>query len=145
MFPVLTENRHLVCVNGWTRLGVLADLSFTFDPDGQKRPRLDWGMHLVWIDNEHAEDRGVAMPEDRGAPARPGEGQGDRRGAVEGQARAARALLRPVLVRARGRRPGDDALHERGSACPAAQRRGSRRAGAVPVRSAKRATPRRKK
>jgi hypothetical protein len=62
MFPVLPENRHLVCVNGWTRLGVLADLSFTFDPNEQKRPRLDWGMHLVWIDNEHAADRGVAMP-----------------------------------------------------------------------------------
>lgn len=62
MFPVLTENRHLVCVNGWTRLGVLADLSFTFDANDQKRARLDWGMHLVWIVNEHAEDRGIAMP-----------------------------------------------------------------------------------
>jgi poly-gamma-glutamate synthesis protein (capsule biosynthesis protein) len=62
MFPVLTENRHLVCVNGWTRLGVLADLSFTFDVTGGKRPRLEWGTHLVWIDNEHAEDRTVAMP-----------------------------------------------------------------------------------
>ena len=59
MFPVLTENRHLVCVNGWTRLGVLADLSFTFDG---KQARLDWGMHLLWIDNEHATDRTLAMP-----------------------------------------------------------------------------------
>lgn len=61
MFPVLTENRHLVCVNGWTRLGVLADLSFSFEA-GSPRARLDWGMHLLWIDNEHAEDRTVAMP-----------------------------------------------------------------------------------
>ena len=59
MFPVLTENRHLVCVNGWTRLGVLADLSFTFEG---KQTRLEWGMHLVWIDNEHAVDRAIAMP-----------------------------------------------------------------------------------
>ena len=59
MFPVLPENRHLVCVNGWTRLGVLADLSFTFDA---KETRLDWGMHLVWIDNEHAEARALALP-----------------------------------------------------------------------------------
>ena len=59
MFPVLTENRHLVCVNGWTRLGVLADLSFTF---GEKGARLDWGMHLLWIDNEHAEDHAVVVP-----------------------------------------------------------------------------------
>ncbi len=61
MFPVLPENRHLVCVNGWTRLGVLADLTFTFDAT-VRRPRLDWGTHLVWIDNEHAEDRNVATP-----------------------------------------------------------------------------------
>lgn len=59
MFPVLPENRRLVCVNGWTRLGVLADLSFDF---GEKRPRLDWGTHLVWIENEHADDRTVAVP-----------------------------------------------------------------------------------
>ena len=70
MFPVLPENRRLVCVNGWTRLGVLADLSFTFDSSPaaspgaspSKRPRLEWGTHLVWIDNEHAEDRNVATP-----------------------------------------------------------------------------------
>lgn len=66
MFPVLPENRHLVCVNGWTRLGVLADLAFTFDasapPAIARRPRLDWGTHLVWIDNEHAEDRHLATP-----------------------------------------------------------------------------------
>ena len=62
MFPVLPENRHLVCVNGWTRLGVLADFSFTFDPARSGRPHLDWGMHLLWIDNEHAVDRTIATP-----------------------------------------------------------------------------------
>ena len=59
MFPVLPEDRHLVCVNGWTRLGVLADFSFDFDPRGL---RLDWGMHLLWIDNEHAQDHSLTMP-----------------------------------------------------------------------------------
>lgn len=62
MFPVLPENRHLVCVNGWTRLGVLADLAFSFDDGADKRARLDWGTHLVWIDNEHAVDRTATMP-----------------------------------------------------------------------------------
>lgn len=61
MFPVLPENRHLVCVNGWTRLGVLADLAFRFD-EGHPHTRLDWGVHLVWIDNEHADDREVVTP-----------------------------------------------------------------------------------
>jgi len=59
MFPVLRENRRLVCVNGWTRLGVIADLGFRFDGP---TPRLDWGLHLTWVDNEHAEDKTVAVP-----------------------------------------------------------------------------------
>ncbi len=59
MFPVLRENRRLVCVNGWTRLGVLADLSFSFAADG---PRLDWSYHLLWTENEHAEDRTARVP-----------------------------------------------------------------------------------
>lgn len=54
MFPVLRENRRLVCVNGWTRLGVLADLSFDL---AGTTPRLHWGFHLVWNENTHAEDR----------------------------------------------------------------------------------------
>ncbi|MBX3232923.1 MAG: CapA family protein [Labilithrix sp.] len=54
MFPVLRENRRLVCVNGWTRLGVIADL--TFDLSGAA-PRLDWGFHLTWTENSHADDR----------------------------------------------------------------------------------------
>jgi poly-gamma-glutamate synthesis protein (capsule biosynthesis protein) len=62
MFPVLQENRHLVCVNGWTRLGVLADLSFSFDASRGPRAQVDWGVHLLWIDNEHAADRGLATP-----------------------------------------------------------------------------------
>jgi hypothetical protein len=53
MFPVLRENRRLVCVNGWTRLGVLADLAFDF----KGAPKLDWSYHLVWTENEHAEDK----------------------------------------------------------------------------------------
>src|SRR6185295_16851680 len=59
MFPVLREDRHLVCVNAWTRLGVLADLAFTFEGTGV---RLDWGTHLVWVENEHALDRAAASP-----------------------------------------------------------------------------------
>lgn len=59
MFPVLPENRRLVCVNAWTRLGMIADLAFTFDDEAR---RTEWGYHLVWTENEHARDRGVAVP-----------------------------------------------------------------------------------
>jgi poly-gamma-glutamate synthesis protein (capsule biosynthesis protein) len=59
MFPVMPDNRRLVCVNGWTRLGVLADLAFKFD---KGTTTLEWHSHLVWVDNEHADDRNVMVP-----------------------------------------------------------------------------------
>jgi poly-gamma-glutamate synthesis protein (capsule biosynthesis protein) len=58
MFPVLRENRRLVCVNGWTRLGVLADLAFDFG-SREAGAHLSWGFHLLWTDNEHAIDKAV--------------------------------------------------------------------------------------
>jgi poly-gamma-glutamate capsule biosynthesis protein CapA/YwtB (metallophosphatase superfamily) len=58
-----------ISLNAWTRLGVLADLRWTFAPDAPNaadgkdaRPRLDWGYHLVWIENEHALHHDLAMP-----------------------------------------------------------------------------------
>lgn len=60
MFPVLRTNRRLVCVNGWTRLGVLADLKFDWAEGGA--PKLDWGFHLIWNDNEHADDHTNKSP-----------------------------------------------------------------------------------
>ena len=39
---------------------VLADLSFSFPTAGETR--LDWGMHLLWIENEHATAKNVAVP-----------------------------------------------------------------------------------
>jgi poly-gamma-glutamate synthesis protein (capsule biosynthesis protein) len=141
MFPVLTENRHLVCVNGWTRLGVLADLSFTFDPNGQKRPRLDWGTHLVWIDNEHAEDRGVAMPKIEARLLDPSKDKAivdalskDKRGPL--------ALFSdPCWFEATGA-PRDERCSSAAGAVSSTETAG---AGAVPIRAAKRAAPRRKK
>jgi poly-gamma-glutamate synthesis protein (capsule biosynthesis protein) len=59
MFPVLRDNRRLVCVNGWTRLGVIADLGFRFDTTP---PRLDWNVHLTWMDNEHVEHKDAVVP-----------------------------------------------------------------------------------
>jgi hypothetical protein len=60
MFPVLRENRRLVCVNGWTRMGVLADLAFEFP--AKDATKLEWGFHLTWTENEHANDHAVAVP-----------------------------------------------------------------------------------
>jgi len=59
MPAVSAENRRLVCVNGWTRLGMIADLAFRFDGPSAE---LAWGYHLTWTENEHASDRAVAVP-----------------------------------------------------------------------------------
>ncbi len=135
MFPVLPEDRHLVCVNGWTRLGVLADLSFTFEPNGETRPRLDWGTHLVWIDNEHAEDRAVATPK---IAARLLEPMKDK-AIVEALSKDRRGPLAlfsdPCWVEREGARDHDERCSSTASATPAAGL----------TRAAKRATSRRKK
>lgn len=63
MFPVLRTDRRLVCVNAWTRLGVLADLEWSFPGAARReRPVLRYGFHLVWIENEHATDRQAPRP-----------------------------------------------------------------------------------
>lgn len=59
MFPVLRTDRHLVCVNGWTRLGMLADLAFSFSGTHKA---LSYASHLVYIQNEHANDKAAKMP-----------------------------------------------------------------------------------
>jgi poly-gamma-glutamate synthesis protein (capsule biosynthesis protein) len=61
MFPVLRENRRLVCVNGWTRLGMIARLTVRF-AEGSRTPQLEWGYHLLWTDNEHADDKAAPAP-----------------------------------------------------------------------------------
>jgi poly-gamma-glutamate synthesis protein (capsule biosynthesis protein) len=55
---------HYVSLNAWTRLGVLADLEWTWPTGGGPRehPKLAYGYHLLWTDNEHAADRDETMP-----------------------------------------------------------------------------------
>ena len=146
MFPVLPEDRHLVCVNGWTRLGVLADLSFTFDANGQKRPRLDWGMHLVWIENEHAVDRAVAMPK---IEARLLTLPGDR-AIVEALSKDRKGPLAlfsdPCWVkREGGAEPGTGVRDGRCSSAAPAAAAGEAASGLAPGHASKRASSRRKK
>jgi poly-gamma-glutamate synthesis protein (capsule biosynthesis protein) len=60
--PVSPE--HLVSLNGWTRLGVIADFEWAW-PVGAElgaHPSLAYGFHLTWTDNEHATNRATAMP-----------------------------------------------------------------------------------
>jgi hypothetical protein len=68
MFPVLRGNRRLVCVNGWTRLGVVAELAFSFESGA---PQVAYGTHLIWIDNEHALDKEKPVPKIQARPLDP--------------------------------------------------------------------------
>jgi hypothetical protein len=59
--PVSPE--RYICLNAWTRLGVLADLEWTWPAGGaHDHPSLAYGYHLTWTDNEHATRRAEPMP-----------------------------------------------------------------------------------
>jgi poly-gamma-glutamate synthesis protein (capsule biosynthesis protein) len=77
--PARDRDPRNVGKNGWTRLGVVADLQFAFDGSA----RLVWGYHLVWTENTYA---------DRGDRERAGDGEGGNDAAP----RIATRLLDPV-------------------------------------------------
>jgi len=61
-FPV--SPKHLIAQNAWTRLGVLADLSWSW-PAGapsHERPTFTYGYHLTWTENDHIQNRAEPMP-----------------------------------------------------------------------------------
>lgn len=67
------KDRHAISLNAWTRLGILADLRWTWSeaafggapsraPDAAAAGKLEWAYHLVWVENEHATHRALKMP-----------------------------------------------------------------------------------
>lgn len=61
-FPV--SKTHTIAQNAWTRLGVLADLTWSW-PAGapfHERPSFAYGYHLTWTDNDHVQHRADPMP-----------------------------------------------------------------------------------
>jgi poly-gamma-glutamate capsule biosynthesis protein CapA/YwtB (metallophosphatase superfamily) len=58
------KDRHVISLNAWTRLGVLADLRWRWPTEARRGERgvLEWGYHLVWVDNDHALHRALMMP-----------------------------------------------------------------------------------
>lgn len=58
-WPARQPDRRIVYLNGWTRLGMLADLTISFEPN---RPKVRFGYHLVWTDNDHYKDKSAPRP-----------------------------------------------------------------------------------
>jgi poly-gamma-glutamate synthesis protein (capsule biosynthesis protein) len=60
------SRERLISLNAWTRLGVLADLEWTWPASAPgsavSHPALTWGYHLVWTENDHAAHRDDPMP-----------------------------------------------------------------------------------
>jgi len=58
------KDRHAISLNAWTRLGVIADLRWRWPTSSKvgERGALEWGYHLIWVDNEHALHRELKMP-----------------------------------------------------------------------------------
>jgi hypothetical protein len=63
LLPV-RKDRKVISLNAWTRLGVLADLKWSWPAGAPRgaRPKLEWGYHLVWVENDHAIHRQERMP-----------------------------------------------------------------------------------
>jgi poly-gamma-glutamate synthesis protein (capsule biosynthesis protein) len=64
-FPNFPESQqHLIAQNAWTRLGVLADLTWSWPAAAaaHDRPSFTYGYHLTWTDNDHAQHRADPMP-----------------------------------------------------------------------------------
>jgi poly-gamma-glutamate synthesis protein (capsule biosynthesis protein) len=59
-----TPRTPSISANAWTRLGVIADLEWTWPRSAGPRDRasLAYGYHLTWTDNEHATHRADLMP-----------------------------------------------------------------------------------
>jgi poly-gamma-glutamate synthesis protein (capsule biosynthesis protein) len=53
-YPATQKDRHVVYLNGWTRVGMIADLELSL---GAHTSLASFGDHLVWVDNEHARDK----------------------------------------------------------------------------------------
>ena len=56
--PVVLPDRFQVSANSWTRIGMVADLAFSF-PSGATRPTVRYGYHVVWNDKPKLERRGT--------------------------------------------------------------------------------------
>ena len=53
-YPATQKDRRVVYMNGWTRLGMIADLELSLGP---RTTLASFGDHLVWVDNAHAHDK----------------------------------------------------------------------------------------
>jgi poly-gamma-glutamate synthesis protein (capsule biosynthesis protein) len=58
-YPAAQHDRHIVYLNGWTRLGMLADLELRL---GGAERAVAWGNHLVWLESDHVLDKSNPHP-----------------------------------------------------------------------------------
>jgi hypothetical protein len=61
-YPATQADRHLVYLNGWTRVGMLADLELRVDAGAGRQRVVAWGYHLVFTDNDHVLDKSNPHP-----------------------------------------------------------------------------------
>lgn len=68
-YPAAQKDRHIVYLNGWTRLGMLADLEFRLG--GARQRAVAWGSHLVWVESDHVLDKSNPHPRIAARPLDP--------------------------------------------------------------------------
>jgi poly-gamma-glutamate synthesis protein (capsule biosynthesis protein) len=56
-YPAAQRDRHVVYLNGWTRIGMIADLELRLDAK-----RTTFGFHLVFVESDHVLDKSNPRP-----------------------------------------------------------------------------------
>ncbi len=59
-YPAAQQDRRIVYLNGWTRIGMIADLDFRLGHAHQKV--VAWGHHITWLDSDHVLDKSNPHP-----------------------------------------------------------------------------------
>ncbi len=60
-YPAAQKDRRVVYMNGWTRVGMLAELELRFDPRSPQKVA-SYGAHLVFVENDHVLDKSNPRP-----------------------------------------------------------------------------------
>jgi hypothetical protein len=58
-YPAAQKDRRVVYLNGWTRVGMIADLEFHL---GAGAKTVTFGDHLVYVENDHVRDKSNRHP-----------------------------------------------------------------------------------
>jgi poly-gamma-glutamate capsule biosynthesis protein CapA/YwtB (metallophosphatase superfamily) len=61
-YPAAQHDRHIVYLNGWTRIGMLADLDLRLDTPKHASHVEAYGYHVIFVESDHVLDKSNPHP-----------------------------------------------------------------------------------